>query len=135
MGRLLGSRLLLRHAGRVSGLDHRAVLDVVECVPGGGMWVVASRFGADADWYRNLRAQPKTVIQVGSRHYAVTAHFLTPGEGADVMEGHARRRPRAARRLCSFLNIPCDGTESGFREAGRAISFVRLDTDGGHRRR
>ncbi|BDH07255.1 nitroreductase family deazaflavin-dependent oxidoreductase [Streptomyces seoulensis] len=135
MGRLLGRRLLLHHTGRVSGLDRRAVLNVLEGEPGAGMWVVASRSGTRGDWYRNLHARPKIVVQVGSRHYAVTAHFLTPDEGADVMGGYAWRHPRSARRLCSLLNIPCDGTESGFREAGTAIAFVRLDTDGGHRPR
>ncbi|MFF9391640.1 nitroreductase family deazaflavin-dependent oxidoreductase [Streptomyces griseoluteus] len=107
LGRLLGRRLLLHHTGRLSGLDRRAVLDVVECDPEAGTWVVASWFGTGADWYRNLRAQPKTVIEVGSRHYAVTAAFLTPGEGA------GGGRPRA----------------------GGAACLVRLDTGGGHRRR
>ncbi|MGW4227041.1 nitroreductase family deazaflavin-dependent oxidoreductase [Streptomyces bauhiniae] len=98
-------RLLLHHIGRSSGLDRRAVLDVMECDPEAGTWVVASWSGAD--WYRNLRARPQAVIEVGSRHYAVTAYFLTPAER----------------------------TEGGRPSAGGAACLVRLDTDGGHRRR
>ncbi|MFC9154657.1 nitroreductase family deazaflavin-dependent oxidoreductase [Streptomyces bauhiniae] len=107
LGRLLGRRLLLHHIGRSSGLDRRAVLDVVECDPEAGTWVVASWSGPGADWYRNLRARPKTVIEVGSRHYAVTAYFLTSAERA----------------------------EGGRPSAGGAACLVQLDTDGGHCRR
>ena len=50
--------------------------------------------------------QPKTLIQVGNRPHAVTAHFLTPDEGAEIMARYARRHPRTARRLCAFMGLP-----------------------------
>ena len=128
LGWIFGKRLLLlHHTGRVTGLHRRAVLEVVEHKPAGGNWIVASGFGPRADWYRNLRAEPKTVIQVGNRHRAVTAHFLTPDDGAEIMTRYARRHPRAARRLCAFMGFQSDGGEAGYREAGSAIHFVRLD--------
>lgn len=74
-------------------------------------------------------AEPKTVIQVGNRHSAVTAHFLTPDDGAEIMAGDAQRHPRTAQRLCTFMGLPSDGSEAGFREAGGSIPFVRLDAD------
>ncbi|GAA2489603.1 hypothetical protein GCM10023100_06600 [Actinocorallia cavernae] len=91
-------------------------------------WTIASGFGPEADWYRNLQAHPKTVVQVGSRHHAVTAHFPAPEAGADIMARYGRRHPRTARRLCAFMGLPADGSEAGLREAGRAIPFVRLET-------
>lgn len=50
------------------------------------------------------------------------------------MAGYARRHPRTAHRLCAFMGLPLDGTEASYREAGRAIPFVRLDAAAGHRR-
>ncbi len=94
LGPLLGGRLLLlHHTGRVSGLDRRAVLEVVTFDPAGPSWTIASGFGPRADWYLNLRRHPKTVIQFGNRHHAVTARFLPPEEGAAIMADYARRHP------------------------------------------
>ncbi|MFH8582661.1 nitroreductase family deazaflavin-dependent oxidoreductase [Streptomyces sp. NPDC017958] len=130
LGRVFGKRLLLlHHTGRITGLDRRVVLEVVECAPADASWTVASGFGPKAAWYQNLQAHPKTVIQLGNRHHTVTAHFLSPDEGAEIMERYGRRHPRAALRLCAFMGIPADGTDAGFQEVGRAIPFVRLDID------
>ncbi|MFE7899449.1 nitroreductase family deazaflavin-dependent oxidoreductase [Streptomyces sp. NPDC057424] len=130
LGPLFGKRLLLlHHVGRVSGLDRMAVLEVVSYAPADASWTVASGFGQKADWYQNLRRQPKTLIQFGNRPHAVTAHFLTPDEGAEIMAEYARRHPRTARRLCAYMGLSVHGGETSYREAGRAIPFVRLDAD------
>ncbi|MFA3873447.1 nitroreductase family deazaflavin-dependent oxidoreductase [Streptomyces sp. MMCC 100] len=130
LGPVFGQRLLLlHHAGRVSGLDRRVVLEVVAYEPDSRAWTVASGFGPGADWYRNLRAQPKTVLQFGNRHHAVTAYFLSPGDGAAIMEEYGARRPRTARRLCAFMGLPADGSASALRRAGHATPFVRLESD------
>ncbi|MEU0337503.1 nitroreductase family deazaflavin-dependent oxidoreductase [Streptomyces bobili] len=134
LGPVLGKRfLLLHHVGRRTGCDHHVVLEVVTheaLFPG---WTVASGFGPGSDWYRNLRAHPKTVIQVGNRYHAVTALFLSPDDGARIMADYARRHPRTARRLCAFMGLPVDGSETSFRAAGRVIPFVRLEAADGQR--
>ncbi|WP_328500506.1 nitroreductase family deazaflavin-dependent oxidoreductase [Streptomyces sp. NBC_00457] len=133
LGSLFGKRLLLlHHVGRVSGLDRRVVLEVVSYDPIGASWTIASGFGPKADWYQNLHAQPKTLIQFGNRPHAVTAHFPTPDEGAGIMADYARRHPRTTRRLCAYMGFPVDGSEASYREAGRDIPFVRLDASLGH---
>lgn len=138
LGSLFGKRLLLlHHTGRNSGRDRRVVLEVVAYDSGGPhgrSWTIASGFGPKADWYRNLRQQPKTVIQFGNRHHAVTARFLPAEEGAGIMAEYARRHPGTARRLCAFMGLAVDGGEASFREAGRAIPFVRLVAADGDRR-
>jgi deazaflavin-dependent oxidoreductase (nitroreductase family) len=117
----------------VSGLSRRVVLEVVAYEPGDGSWTVASGFGTKAAWYQNLRRQPQTVIQFGTRHHAVTARFLPPEEGAEIMTRYASRHPRAARRLCAFMGFPTDGSDVSYAEAGRSIPFVRLDAAVGQR--
>ncbi|MFD5216532.1 nitroreductase family deazaflavin-dependent oxidoreductase [Streptomyces tendae] len=130
LGPLLGRRLLLlHHTGRVSGLDRQVVLEVVAHEPDPPAWTVASGFGPRADWYRNLRAHPKTVLQFGNRHHAVTARLLGPEDGAAIMEEYGARHPRTARRLCAFMRLPADGSPTSLRRAGRAIPFVRLESD------
>ncbi|QOV34529.1 nitroreductase family deazaflavin-dependent oxidoreductase [Streptomyces ferrugineus] len=134
LGPVFGKRfLLLHHTGRVTGLDRMVALEVVFYEPAYRSWTVASCFGPEADWYQNLREEPKTLIQFGNRPYAVTAHFLPPDEGAEVMVGYGHRHPRTARRLCAFMGLPADGGKASFREAGRAIPFVRLEAAVGQR--
>ncbi|MEU6732694.1 nitroreductase family deazaflavin-dependent oxidoreductase [Streptomyces physcomitrii] len=72
--------LLLHHTGRTSGHAHRTPLKVMQHDPADGSWTVVSTLGTRADWYRNLRQNPKTVIQFGNRHHAVTARFPSCGE-------------------------------------------------------
>lgn len=134
LGFLFGRRLLLlHHVGRASGLDRMVVLEVVSYDPADASWIIASGFGPKAAWYQNLREQPKTLIRFGNRPHAVTAHFLTPDEGADILVDYARRHPRTARRLCAYMGLPVDGGETAYRDAGRAIPFIRLDAGVGHR--
>ncbi|MFI1538328.1 nitroreductase family deazaflavin-dependent oxidoreductase [Streptomyces anandii] len=130
LGPLFGNRLLLlHHTGRTSGLDRSVVLEVVTRDPAGASWTIASGFGPRADWYLNLRRRPETVIQVGNRRHRVTAHFLTPGEGGEIMARYAPRHPRVARRLCAFMGFTVDGSEAGYRRVGESIPFVRLEAD------
>ncbi|MFC5204351.1 nitroreductase family deazaflavin-dependent oxidoreductase [Streptomyces kaempferi] len=134
LGWIFGKRLLLlHHTGRVTGLQRRAVLEVVEHDRAGGSWIVASGFGPKAAWYRNLRADPKTLIEVSNRRHAVTARFLPPDEGAGIMARYARYHPRTARRLCASMGYAPDGTDAGYRVAGRTIPFVALEAAPGFR--
>ncbi|MFE2508237.1 nitroreductase family deazaflavin-dependent oxidoreductase [Streptomyces naganishii] len=128
LGPLFGNRLLLlHHTGRTSGLDRSVMLEVVTRDAARGSWTVVSGFGPRADWYLNLRRRPDTVIQVGNRRHRVTARFLTPAEGGDIMARYAPRHPRLARRLCALMGFTVDGSEAGYRKVGESIPFVRLE--------
>jgi deazaflavin-dependent oxidoreductase (nitroreductase family) len=131
LGPLLGGRfLLLHHVGRITGRDHQVVLEVLACEPDRRAWLVASVTGTEADWYRNLRRSPKTVVQFGNRHHAVTAGFLTPEEGARISSAHAERRPHAARRLRAVGGLPADD-DGPSRIVADTVPFVRLEAHPG----
>jgi deazaflavin-dependent oxidoreductase (nitroreductase family) len=100
LGVLFGSRLLmLEHRGRVSGERRFVVLEVVDR-PRPGSFVVASGFGAKAQWLRNVRADPHVRVYTGSRKPAAAlARELTPDERAQTLRGYAARHPRAWQRL------------------------------------
>jgi deazaflavin-dependent oxidoreductase (nitroreductase family) len=129
LGRLLGRRfVLIHHIGRVTGRTRHVVVEVVEYDRATRDVVVASGFGAKADWYRNLLAHPEVEIQVGSRSYAVVAVPLGQSEAGEAMVGYARRHRVAARGLARFMGFEADGTESGYRDIGRCIPMLRLET-------
>ena len=96
LGFLLGSRLLmLEHLGRKSGAQRYAVLEVV-AHPRPGTYVVASGFGARAQWFRNVRANPHVRVYAGGRRPApARARLLTSDETTAALTAYAARHPRA----------------------------------------
>ncbi|WMX48092.1 nitroreductase family deazaflavin-dependent oxidoreductase [Streptomyces roseicoloratus] len=133
LGPLFGGRLLLLiHTGRTSGRSREVVLEVVAHDRARRTWTIASGFGPDAQWYRNLRHTPQATIQFGRRYQVVTARFPSPEEGGRIMVEYARRHPRAAQALCRFMGFPADGSAAGYRSAGEQIPFVRLEADDRH---
>ncbi|GBP99451.1 nitroreductase family deazaflavin-dependent oxidoreductase [Streptomyces spongiicola] len=130
LGPLFGGRLLLLvHTGRLTGAARTAVLEVVEHTASPCSWTVASGYGPEAQWYRNLGHTPRATVQSGRGFHAVTARFLPAEDGGRIMARYAEARPRTAARLCAYLGLGADGTPEGYREAGRLIPFVRLECD------
>ncbi|MCK0117590.1 deazaflavin-dependent oxidoreductase (nitroreductase family) [Isoptericola sp. CG 20/1183] len=95
LGFLLGDRLLLmQHRGRVSGQARSVVLEVADR-PAPDRLVVVSGMGPTAQWYRNVLAEPRVLVSVGTRRdVRALAHALSPAEAAATLEAYARDRPR-----------------------------------------
>ncbi|MFF9827281.1 nitroreductase family deazaflavin-dependent oxidoreductase [Streptomyces albidoflavus] len=89
--------LLPHHTSRVTGRYYRTALAVLDFDTREGRWTVAAAGGGRADWYRNLRPHPKTVIQYGNRHHTVNARFPDAAESEAAWAGLTRP---AARRNC-----------------------------------
>ncbi|HEY1819343.1 MAG TPA: nitroreductase family deazaflavin-dependent oxidoreductase [Trebonia sp.] len=100
LGFIFGSRLLmLEHTGRVTGARRFVVLEVV-ARPRPGTLVIASGFGARAQWFRNVRANPGVRVHLGSRGpAAATARLLTSKEAAAALTAYASSHPREWARL------------------------------------
>jgi F420H(2)-dependent quinone reductase len=74
--------LLLDHVGAKSGKKRTSPLTYLR--DGKDFVLVASKGGYPRNpaWYHNLRANPDTTVQVGSRRIAVRARVATPDERA-----------------------------------------------------
>lgn len=127
LGWLFGTRLmLLTHTGRVTGRQRQVVIEVVGGGRRDGSYVVCSGFGTRAAWYRNVLANPRVRVRVGNHEMPATAEPLGEDDGAAVMATYARRRPKAAHKLCRFMGFVVDGSDSDYREVGRRLPFVRF---------
>ncbi len=103
-GAVLGSRLLmLEHIGRTSGMQRYVVLEVVEhATP--DSYVVASGFGEKAQWFRNIKANPRVRVYTESRAPApATARIMTQQEADRVLGAYAGAHPQAWARLRPVL--------------------------------
>jgi deazaflavin-dependent oxidoreductase (nitroreductase family) len=103
-GAVLGSRLLmLEHIGRRTGARRYVVLEVVDH-PTPDSYVVASGFGGKAQWFRNIKADPRVRVYTGSRApKPATARIMTPQEADRVLSAYAQRHPRAWQRFKPVL--------------------------------
>lgn len=99
-GWLLGSRvLMLGHTGRSTGQIRYVCLEVVER-PTPDEIIVVSGFGDEAQWYRNLQADPVCWVSIGRRrHLPARATLLNDDESALALEHYRRAHPRAWAQL------------------------------------
>lgn len=123
LGFLLGQRMLmLEHRGRKSGARRYVVLEVVER-PSSNSYVVASGFGTQAQWYRNVLADPRVGVSVGfTLSTPARAVQLTDEEVASTLQRYQRDRPRTWAALKSTI-------ESATGRPVTTLPMVRFDLE------
>jgi deazaflavin-dependent oxidoreductase (nitroreductase family) len=129
LGWLLGRRfLLLIHIGRRSGRRHSTMLEIVEYRPGGPEAVVISAFGPNANWLRNIAANPNPEVVIGSQHFTAAHRFLDQDEAARVLAGYERRNrfamPIIRAVLSRLLGWHYDGSDEHRRRVAAQLPFV-----------
>jgi deazaflavin-dependent oxidoreductase (nitroreductase family) len=89
--------LLLTTLGRKSGLPRTTPLQYEEA---DGNFYVASARGAEADWYKNILANPKVHLRIRDREFEAMAEPVTDPAGiADFIELRLRRHPVMVRLI------------------------------------
>lgn len=85
--------LLLHHKGAKSGKER--VNPLVYQPVGDGFAIFASKGGAPShpDWFRNLKANPVTVIEIGADTIEVTARQLDGAERRPIWEKQKQLMP------------------------------------------
>ncbi|RRO13646.1 nitroreductase family deazaflavin-dependent oxidoreductase [Saccharopolyspora rhizosphaerae] len=124
LGWVFGTRLLLlEHLGRKSRQPRSAVLEVVDRTDSG--YVVASGFGEQAQWLRNLDAHPEAFVSTGARtRIPVTARRLPPAEATATLRRYAARNPRAWAKLRPVLERTLGARID---ESGTTLPLVALE--------
>jgi deazaflavin-dependent oxidoreductase (nitroreductase family) len=124
LGFLFGRRMLmLEHIGRRTGARRYVVLEVIDRLDSDS-YVVVSGFGTHAQWFRNVRADPRVRVWIGGRRPAeARASVLSPDEVAASLHAYAVRHPRAWATMKpaieKTLGAPID-------ERGTGLPMVRL---------
>jgi len=92
-----GLVLVLTTTGRKSGLPRVTPLQYEE--EDDAIYVAAGR-GQDADWFRNIVAQPRVVVQVKTGRWRGVAEPITdPMRIADFLELRLKRHPHMVRAM------------------------------------
>lgn len=69
------------------------LLEVVQYDPGAGHIIVASAWGARAQWYRNLLKHPQAQVDFGGRRFWVYATPVQLKHGQEILRDYERRHP------------------------------------------
>lgn len=100
----MGSRfLLLEHRGRRSGKRRRTVIEVVDRDRSTGTYWIAAAWGDRADWYKNVKVDPRVRVTVGRRRFDAIAEVLPAEDSPAVLDRYAREHRTAARALARIL--------------------------------
>ena len=128
LGRLVGHIFLLITArGRKSGLPRRTMTEYH--VLGGKIYVPCA-FGPRADWYKNITADPRVIIQTWQGAEAMRAMLVTDdGELRDVCRFIRHRTPLMRREYLRGLGIRPDDPDDVIAKKDRVTIFRFDPTD------
>lgn len=128
LGWLLGDRfLMLTHIGRKSGQPHQTVLEVVSHDKSSDAYVIASGWGEQSDWFRNVQKTPRVIVQTGSRCIAAKAERLSPVDAERELRDYAQRHPTAFRKLAGLMTgRPWRDEPEYFYQLAQSLPMVAL---------
>lgn len=117
--------MILTTIGRKSGLPRQTPLQYEEV---DGDYYIASARGADADWFRNIRANPKVHVQIRDREFDAIAEPVTdPVRIADFIELRLKRHPIMIRLIMHlFDGLPLRFNRADLESMAREKALVRL---------
>ena len=126
--RASGLVLLLTTTGRKSGLPRQTRLQYEK--EEGVIYVAAAR-GQQADWFRNILANPRVEVQLEGQSLRGLAEPITdPARIADFLELRLRRHPLMIRSmLLSHGLVRADRARLEQLAADLAVVAIRLQTD------
>lgn len=117
---------VLTHVGRRSGKTYRTALWVYGYQPDTGAVTVVSVWG-ESNWYRNIRNQPATLIQVGRRSIVPgQAQLLSADDIVAIEKAFRREHPWIARGQARLMHWPWPATDvqlKAMSEDMRAVTF------------
>jgi deazaflavin-dependent oxidoreductase (nitroreductase family) len=106
--RVLGIEwIVVTTRGRRSGRPHTVVLDVVGRDGAGGGWFVQPA-APDAAWVRNVRADPRVLVEADGRETPADAVEITGADGAEVVLRFIRTHPLYARLVVRLVGYVRD---------------------------
>ena len=119
-GWMLGRTFLaFTHTGRKTGQAHDAVAMVLRYDDVTRESVICSAWGAETDWFRNLRAGPAVTVHMGRSSFIPTHRILTDDEAFDVVVHFRSRHPHRLRLISNLLGW------GDMRDDDSARAFVR----------
>ena len=119
--------LLLTTTGRKTGLPRVTPLQYEEQ---DGVIYVASARGQQADWFRNILANPRVEIRVKARRfYGQAEPIADPARIADFLELRLKRHPRMMGAMLRGEGLPARPDRTQLEKLAAKIAVVAIRPD------
>jgi len=119
-----GFVLLLTTTGRRSGQPHVTPLQY-ELVDG-AFYVAAAR-GRQADWFRNVEANPRVTVMVNDRRFAAAAEaVIDPERIADYLALRRARHPTMIKAMLLLHGLPPKADRADLVQLAQKLALVIL---------
>jgi deazaflavin-dependent oxidoreductase (nitroreductase family) len=119
MERIFGAEwMLLTTTGRKSGKPRQTMVDILDYDKDTDIYYIEAAYGARADWYRNIQANPFFEAQAGRRKFHARAGELTSDNAADMLVQFYRRKPAYMRSVMAMVGMKFEGEDELRKIAG-----------------
>ncbi len=126
LGRII---LLLTTTGRKSGKRRITPVQYEEI---GGILYIGSARGSEADWVRNIAADPCIEVRVKNRRFRAIGELITdPIRIADYVQTRLERHPRMVGGMMRLHHLPPNPSRAQLEELGRHLTVVAIRPDRG----
>jgi deazaflavin-dependent oxidoreductase (nitroreductase family) len=117
--------LLLEHTGRKSGKRYATPVQYERI---DGAYFIGAARGTQADWFRNVLANPGVHVRVGRREFDCRAEPITdPDRVADYLESRLKNHPIMVGLMMKFAHgLPLRPTHEQLARLAKDLAVVRL---------
>jgi deazaflavin-dependent oxidoreductase (nitroreductase family) len=131
MERLVGAEwMLLTTIGRKSGKPRQTMVDILEYDQAADTYYIEAAYGARADWYKNIQANPLFEAQAGRRKFRARAGELTSDNAADMLVQFYRRKPAYTRSVMAMVGMKFEG-EDDLRAIAKNLTLLAVKPERG----
>jgi deazaflavin-dependent oxidoreductase (nitroreductase family) len=124
--RMIGAQwMLLTTVGRKSGRTREAMVDVMDYDKAADTYYIEAAYGARADWFRNIQANPCFEAQVGRRKFHARAETLTNENAGEMIVKFYRKKPAYTRSVMAMVGLKFEG-EDQLRALGSKLTLLAV---------
>ena len=121
MGPMNKQFMVITTTGRKSGHSHSVPIGFAP----DGKGYIAFNLGRGSNWYRNVLANPRVILEINGRSFEACGEPLTaPEQIHQALVAHQREVPAVYK---NYLRVAVDAPQEDIVKLGERIGFVRFD--------
>ena len=124
--RLVGAQwMLITTKGRKTGKLRHTMVDVMDYDKASDTYYIEAAYGARADWYKNIQANPIFEAKVGRRKFKARAGALTTEGASEMLVQFYRSKPAYTRSVMAMAGMKFKD-EDELRSMGRNLTLLAV---------
>lgn len=124
--KLIGAEwMLISTIGRKTGKRRETLVDVMDYDKMTDTYYIEAAYGARADWFKNIKANPVFVAQVGRWKFQAQARELNAADTGEMLVRFFRRKPAYTRSVMAMVGIKFKD-ENELRELGKNLTLLAV---------